>query len=170
MNRYSNLLLLAAASLALGACARAEGSYPSLERRPAERLTATWPVAPPSPEAPPAPLDSATIGRLDALVSDARGADARFHGQQAHAESLVGTAGGAPMGSEAWSVATVAVSELEGARGQAMVAMADLDSLYAQATVEGRDASAIAKARDQVTAIIAEQDRVLDSLKRRMER
>ena len=163
-------LILAASSLILSACATDEAAYPSLAKRPAERVTATWPPASPPPAPSPAPLDPETMGKLDGLVAQARRADGQFNGKVARARSLVSTARGAKMGSETWSVATVAVSELEAARAQAMVAMAELDSLYAEARTQGRDVTAIEAARQEVTAIVARQDGVLDSLKGLLER
>lgn len=159
-------LILAASSLSVGACAKDEGVYPSLAKRPAERVTATWPPAPP----PPAPLDPATMGKLDGLVAQARNANVRFSGKEARARTLVSSARGAKMGSEVWSVATVAVSELEASRAQAMVAMGELDSLYVEARTQGHDVTAIEAARQEVIGIIARQDRVLDSLKGLLER
>ena len=162
--------LLACAALALSACATDEGTYPSLAKRPGERISATWPPAPPPPEAPPAPLDSASLNRLDGLLARVRSADARFNAKTARARSVVASAGRSAIGSEAWSVATVAVAELEAARAEAMVAMSELDSLYAAARTEGRDISQIDVARNQALAIIAEEDRVLDTLKGKLDR
>lgn len=163
-------LALAAAALMLAGCASDDGAYPSLAKRPAERITGTWPPAPPAPPPAPPPLDPARLNQLDGLVAAARGADGKFQGKIARARTLTAAARRAPLGSESWAVATVAVSELEAARAQAMLAMAELDSLYAEARTEGRDVTAIEAARDQVTAIIAGQDRVLDSLKGLLER
>ncbi len=162
--------LLACAALVLSACATDEGTYPSLAKRPGERVTATWPPAPPPPEAPPAPLDPATVGQLDLLLAQVRSADARFHSKEARARKVVAAAGRSAMGSEAWSVATVAVAELEAARAQAMVAMSELDSLYVAARTEGRDVTQIEAVRAQAMAIITEQDRVLGSLKGKLDR
>jgi hypothetical protein len=170
MLRRITLPLLACAALALNACATDKGSYPSLAKRPGERVTATWPPAPPAPEAAPPPLDPAVTNRLDLLLAQVRSADARFHAKEGRARSLVAAAGRAPMGSEAWSIATVAISELEAARAQAMVAMSELDSLYVTARTEGRDVTQIDAARNQALAIIAQQDRVLDSLKGKLDR
>jgi uncharacterized protein YbaP (TraB family) len=74
------------------------------------------------------------------------------------------------MGSESWSVASIAVAELEAARAQAMVAMGELDSLYAEARTEGRDVTELERTRQQALAIITREDRVLDSLKGALER
>lgn len=170
MLRRITLPLLACAAMALSACATDEGTYPSLAKRPGERITATWPPAPPPPEAPLPPLDSAAVNRLDLLLAQVRSADARFHAKEGRARTLVAAAGRAPMGSEAWSVATVAIAELEAARAQAMVAMSELDSLYVSARTEGRDVTQIDATRNQALAIITQQDLVLDSLKGRLDR
>lgn len=170
MLRRITLPLLACTAMALSACATDEGTYPSLAKRPGERITATWPPAPPPPEAPPPPLDPAAANRLDVLLSRIRGADARFQAKEGRARSLVAAAGRSPMGSEAWSVATVAIAELEGARAEAMVAMSELDSLYVSARTEGRDVTQIDATRNQALAIIGQQDRVLDSLKGKLDR
>jgi len=168
MHSATKLAVLIMLPLLLGACARGEGSYPSLERRPAERLSAVYaPPSAPSAE-PPAPLDPAVLNRLDGLIGAARSADATFHGREAHALALVDAAAGAARASEAWSVATIAVSELESARAQAMIALADLDRLYVTARSQGQDVTAVAAARDQVTALVAAEDKALDSLKGRL--
>jgi len=52
-------LLLLCASLTLTACATNDGPYPSLAKRPQERITATWPPPPPPP--PPAPTVEAPV-------------------------------------------------------------------------------------------------------------
>ena len=170
MLRRINPLLLATATLALGACSTSEGAYPSLAKRAAERITATWPPAPPPPPPAPPPLDPATSSRLDGLLAQVSAADGRFAGKIARARTLVAAARSAPMGSEAWSVASIAIAELESARAEAMVAMAQLDSIYADARTEGRDVSGIEETRQKALAIIAAQDGVLDSLKGVLER
>ncbi|MBN8501610.1 MAG: hypothetical protein J0M19_10720 [Sphingomonadales bacterium] len=169
MSRLASPLLLAA-SLMLTACASDDGIYPSLAKRPAERITGTWPPPPPPPLPAPPPLGAATLDRLDRLVADARSADTRFYSKESLARRLVAAARGAPIGSERWVVATMAVSDLESSRAQALLAMAELDSLYAEARTEGRDVAPIETARNQVLAIIAGQDRTLDSLNGPLER
>lgn len=170
MVRRITPLLLASATLVLGGCASHEGAYPSLAKRPAERITATWPPAPPPPPPAPPPLDPATINRLDALLAQVSAADSRFTAKIARARTVVGAARDAALGSEAWSGASIAIAELESARAEAMVAMAQLDSIYANARTEGRDVSQIETARQKALAIIGAEDGVLDSLKGGLER
>ncbi len=163
----ASILLTAALvpALLLGACARDTGEYPSLARRPAERLTATF-DAPTAPAAVVLPAPGpAVIGQLGPLVSAAQRADAKFRQREPRARSLVRSSSGAKMGSESWAVATTAVSELVVARAEAMVALADLDTLYNDTRVHGEDPGAIGAARDTVTGLIGRQDQVLGELR-----
>ncbi len=165
--RLTTSILLAAALL-LSACARDTGEYPSLARRPAERLTATF-DAPQAPEIVVLPAPSAAVtGQVGPLVNAAERADAIFRQREPRARSLVGSSGGAKMGTESWAVATIAVSELEVARSEAMLALADLDTLYNDTRVRGEDPGAIGAARDTVTGLIARQDQVLGELRSRL--
>lgn len=158
-------------ALALSACA-STGDYPSLERRPGERITGTaQPVTPETPAtADPAAIPGDLKSRLAALVNRARDAHARFNERRPRAESL---ATGAPRGSEGWAVATVAVSELESARSDAMIALADLDALHAADRVANpnavsNEAAAIALARDTVIALVTAEDEALARLRGRL--
>ena len=166
LSRLTTAALIAAALL-LSGCARDTGQYPSLERRPAERLTATF-DAPQVPDivVPPAPSALVT-GQAGPLITQAERADAKFRQREPRARSLVGS-NGAKMGSESWAVATIAVSELETARSEAMLALADLDTLYNDTRVRGEDPGTIGAARDRVTGLIARQDQVLGELRSRL--
>lgn len=170
MLRWITPLLLATATLALGACSTNEGVYPSLTKRPAERITATWPPAPPPPPPAPVPLDQATASRLEGLLAQITAADGRFAKKITRARAVVGAARNVAMGSEAWSVASIAIAELESARAEAMVAMSGIDSIYADARTEGRDVTEIEITRQKALGIIAVQDEVLDSLKGALDR
>jgi len=158
----------------LGACA-SSGNYPSLERRPAERVNGSAQAV--TPERPPAPQPAASpdlAPRLGQLVEQARAAHQRFAAKRANAERLVAANGNAAPGSEGWSVTTIALSDLESARSDAMLSLAELDRMFTTesiaATESGNHASVdlIAAARDQVTALIDEEDGVLTALRARM--
>ena len=154
--------------LLLGACARDTGEYPSLARRPAERLTATF-DAPTAPVVVVLPAPSAAVtGQIGPLVNAAQRADVKFRQREPRARSLVGSSSGAKMGSELWAVATIAVSELEVARAEGMLALADLDTLYNDTRVRGEEPGAIGAARDTVTGLIGRQDQVLGELRGRL--
>jgi hypothetical protein len=165
---HRSFCLILPAALALSACAKDEGAFPSLARRPAERLNTPVPNATPSPEATIASPDPALIERIAALEAKARSAHERFSARSGETRTLVAAAAGAPVASENWSVATIALSELEAARSEAMIALADLDALYARAVVEGTDSAALSKARDAVTGMVGEEDRMLAELQGRL--
>ncbi len=170
-----NLPALATAlSLAtlLAACANtSDAGFPSLATRPGERVTGTLTPAP-APVRPPA--TAATGTRLSSLKASALAAHRRFSELRGRAEQLSTTARGAGVASEAWSVAQVAIAELESARSTAAVALADLDSLYIEAaaaavpTAGSGDLDAIGATRDEVSRWLAEDDAVLASLRRRL--
>ena len=148
--------------LSLSACATPEGAFPSLARRDAERVAGTIDAPTVTPAAPsPDAADPALSNRLDRIEASARTGHARFLARESRARQLVGAARGAAIASESWSVATVAVAELEAARSQVMIALADLDSLYTAERVAGGDAAAIQSVRERVTTLVMQEDAVL---------
>jgi len=168
--RLSQLPLAVAATLLIAGCAADTTNYPSLARRPAERVTGSADVvaaepALPQPPAPPSPELSA---RLDQLTRQAEEAHRAFLANRARTEQLVGAARGTGVASEGWSVATVALADLEASRSRAMVALADLDSLYAAEQVNGGAVNAVGAARDQVIAWVGQEDAVLAELRGRI--
>jgi hypothetical protein len=70
--------------------------------------------------------------------------------------------------SESWSVATVAMADLESARSEAMVVLADLDGLWAAARVAATPADAILEARARVIELVGTEDAVLLTLRGRL--
>lgn len=170
MNSHFRSTLAAAlcSCLLLSACGSAAG-YPSLAKRPSERISGTAQPSAPAPTPPaPAPLSPEMEARLAQLVDRARAAHSAFTSGKAKADRLTGAARGAAVSSEAWVVATVALAELESRRSEAMISLAELDSLYAREKVDGGDGVSIAAARDQVTAWVADEDAVLAELRGRM--
>ncbi|MEN9682615.1 MAG: hypothetical protein RLZZ427_366 [Pseudomonadota bacterium] len=155
-------------ALALGGCAAAGNGYPSLARRPIERISATAPVAAPNDAPQPSPLSPQVLDQIEQALGRARAADAGFQQQQAATRKLVDAARGTAAASEAWSVATTALSALESSRSSAMVALADLDAAYAKARIAGEDSAPLAAAREQVVATIADEDTVLAELRNRL--
>ena len=157
------------AALLLAGCAADYDNYPSLARRPAERIKGTAEPAAPTSAPPPIVVPSGDLAtRLAQLAGQAEAAHREFAGRRARAEDLVGAARGAGVGSESWSVASVALADLETSRSQAMIALADLDELYTAERVGGGDAATIARTRDQVIDWIGEEDIVLAQLRGRM--
>ena len=162
-------IALVSAALAVTGCSTS-GSYPSLERRAAER---SYDLAAPAPVASGqdiGPVDATLAAHLAALREQALAANESFQGQVSSATRTVSAAQGAPVASDAWSVAQVALAQLEAKRSAAMIALADLDALLvsaekADAEKPSPDLRAVSEVRDEVTGWIASQDATLAQLR-----
>lgn len=163
MNRYPTSLVFGLIpAFLLSACASTPGEYPSLARRPIERVTGTL-TPPPAPPAP-APVDPAVARQIDSLLDRVRAADAKFQAREGSVRQIVAAAAGAAKASEAWSVAMVALADLDAARSEGMVALADIDAIYAASRIEGEPASEAMAAREAANALVAAQDKVIAGL------
>jgi hypothetical protein len=61
-------------------------------------------------------------------------------------------------------VAQVAIAGLESTRSKAMIALADLDRLYVEASVEGGELTRIAATRDAAIAQVNEENATISAL------
>ena len=156
--------LILAVALLTSACSTTEGEFPSLARRPAERVSGTAEASPAPPPAVAEPVPAGLAAQLAGFERQARAGHAKFQSREGRARQLVSAARGAAVASERWSVATVAVAELEAARSEVLIVLADLDSLYAAELVAGGDGAAIGTVRDSVQALVVQEDRVLAEL------
>lgn len=149
---------------ALSACATQAGDeYPSLAIRDVERISGSADPAPREVEpAPPTP--AAVLDRLAQLRTTATQAHATFTTRAKATSRTISTAAGAAQGSEAWAAATAALADLDGARSETMVALADLDRLFVDAATQGADLSRIGATRDEVEALIAQENATIDRL------
>jgi len=160
------------ALLALSACTADRTRFPSLAMRPAERA---YGILQPATPAPGLPLTAQVLAgadlstRVATLRDAARTAHARFLDQQGAATRLIEAAKGAAPGTDAWSSAAIALAGLTSARGQGMVALADLDRLLIAATEKAAigpdaDLQTVSPAHHEVAALLAEEDRVIAAL------
>lgn len=154
-------MTVCAVSTVLAACAStpADG-YPSLAIRDAERWSGSIEAPPYEPPAP-AP---ATLDTVEEWGERARAAHAEFMAAAPAARSTVLAARGSAPGSNAWSNAQVALGGLEARRSAAMVAMAELDRIYVETSSRGEAIAPVEAVHQQVTALIAQQDALIDEL------
>ena len=152
--------IAALALLAAGCASAPEGKYPSLMIRDAERVSGAIEVEPYVPPAPPAD----TLASAGEAAARARAAHAEFMAALPAARSRVGAARGGGTGSDAWSIAQVAVANLEGARGEALVALADLDALYVATSTEGQAVAPVQDERGEIAALIEQETAIIDEL------
>lgn len=122
-------LALAVTLLPLGACARQEGSFPSLAPRPGEGRGFGEPEAP-----PPVPVtaDPVLDGKLAALSGRLDAAGKSFDAAAERAEPLTVRARGAAEGSESWISAQSSLSELDAARADASGVVTDIEVLQVE--------------------------------------
>lgn len=167
--------------LLLTACS-SPGTYPSLARRDAERIAAEaampidervsgsgQPAAAGDAATPLPPLSGDMQTRIAQLVDQAREAHGKFESSRSAAQRTISAARGARPDSTSWISAHVALAGLEAARGNAMIALAELDRLY----IDERDANpgivtpladALGQARERVESWVGEEDRVIARL------
>jgi hypothetical protein len=165
MNRHLSLaVIVLPTALLLNGCAASQG-FPSLAVRDSERVAATMDTpAAPAPAYVPAAPAPATLADLDRLLGQVRTSHQRFTGAADAATRIVSAAHGAGSGTDAWFAAQVAIADLESQRGEAMVAMADIDRLYVQAAMDGGDTARLTAARSEANGLIDQQTAVITSL------
>ena len=163
MPRLPVPVLAAATLLLLGGCAKDADLYPSLSIREAERVSGTFQPVQPEQVAEQAP-GAQTLDRLESLRADARKANERFLAAAARARGPVAAARGSAPGSEAWSVAQVALADLESSRSDAMIALADLDRIYIDARLDVVAFDRIEQVRGEVATMVDSQDQTINTL------
>lgn len=156
------------AMLLAGCSSTGTEGYPSLAIRDVERVEGSFePVPTQRLDVPEVEVELAggLEARLAALVGQAKNAHGEFKSAQPAAERIVGAANGADIGSDRWAAAQVALADLDSARSLAAVALADLDIIHGAAKVQAEDTATIETAREQVIALVAEEDAILQRLR-----
>ena len=167
MNTPNRLLPLIALSVLAACTTPGDGDYPSLAQRPAERIEGTFEADTAEPAPPPPVLPSADLAaRLAQLRRDAEAAHAEFRANIPAAERLARVGG--PTGSDSWAAAQVALADLDSIRSRVAIALADLDTLWVDATLEAGPREAVGTTRDAVEGLVAEEDAVLARLRGRL--
>jgi hypothetical protein len=147
---------------ALAACASAQGNYPSLAIRPAERASGTLTPAAATPVfAAPAP---AALDRVSQLAADAKAAHQAFVEAVAGARAAIAGARRAAVGDDAWARGEAALADVRAGRAKTMIPLADLDRLLVDAATQGQATDRIAAARDEVEGYTTAEDRTLAEL------
>ena len=152
---------LAAAAMLAGCVA--QGPFPSLAPREAERAD---PTAEPVRTAPIVAPDPALRGRLTELIALARQGERDFEAAYAPAQAAARAAG--RQGTESWIDAQQALSRLEAARAETTRALAELDRLAidrADRPANAQDHAALLAAIEQAAAIAAGQQGRIDRIR-----
>lgn len=110
----------------------------------------------------------ASAGDIASLVASARQAHGRFLELRPRTARLVSAARGGGIDNSARQIALVALAELTSIRSDTQLPMAELDLLQAEAATTFAPLDAINAARAEVSAMVSEEDEVLDSLARQL--
>ena len=165
--KRASLFLPVMAALTLSACAGgpgAGGPAPSLAKRAVE---GRFEVVPPSVAVtPPGPLPTDLADRLGRWEADSIAAQQAFASERGAATSAVAAAAGAPVASERWVVAQQAISRLGAARAPLTAALADIDRLYLERSIDEQvdGLPDIYALRDRLADLASTQDAVIESL------
>ena len=158
--------------LACAACATPDTDpYPSLAIRDVERVDGTFePVESERLDVPPVetPGTGDLASRLATLEAQARAAHTAFLAIVPAAERRVAAASGSAVGADAWASAQVALADLDSQRSQAATTLADLDILYTASAVQAENVAAVMAVRNEVIALVGEEDAVLERLRARV--
>lgn len=155
----------------LSSCASSSGDFPSLAIRDVERAEGRFePVPSPQVEVPAITIgDNGSLEeRLDALDSAARSSHETFLAKAPIATRIARAGAGAAVASDAWAAAQVAVADLDSIRSNTAIALGDLDVLMVSNAIEGRSLSAIEAVRQDVIAMVADEDATLADLRSRL--
>jgi hypothetical protein len=137
------LSLAAVASLTLAGCASVEGDFPSLAKRPYEKVNPVEePVA--IAETLTTQLSAELQRQIDALLSRSSAAHAAFESALPSVSSTIQTAGNFATGSESWANAHSALSRTDSLRADGVAALGEIDTLIARERENGADRGLIA--------------------------
>ena len=152
----------------LAACATPSDKYPSLAIRDVERALGQFEPVPATPlDVPvvPAPAGGPLAVSLAALRASAQASHKAFLANAPMAARLADAAAGSAIGSDAWASAQVALADLDSARSNTAIALANLDTLMVAAAVQAEDVAAIEAVRQQVLDQVGEEDGTLARLR-----
>ena len=174
MNRATSRMrapsALIATLLVLAGCSGTGGGYPSLAIRDIERVSGTAQPVQPETQVPVAPpVSEALDQRIARLTQQARTAHATFQSRAGSAARTVAVGRGSRAPADRWVASQIAVAELQALRSVAMIALADLDTLFTQERLAfsgepSPAAQALDRARQQIGAWVEEEDQVIARL------
>jgi hypothetical protein len=136
----------------LSGCAGGGSRYPDLNLRNFERVQGTFTsAAAPTQATAPASLGAKEMAEVENALLAAGDQHARFLSEANRARPLIASASGTGIEDNRWPIAQIAIGSLESHNGQTVSLLADLDSLYADASLSFAERTQIDLARQQVS-------------------
>lgn len=156
-----------ASGLVLTGCASASKTYPSLAIRDAERASGSFEFASVPEPLKPAPLSDETARRLLQIKAAAQASHKEFQAAAAGTRRAVVSGAGSAVATDRWANATVALSNLDSLRSLTSAGLSDLDLLFVDTTLAFEQRDEVGAVRDEVTALVLQQDKTLAELRAR---
>lgn len=161
LKAFSRLALIpiVLSSVLVTGCSMAQADFPSLARRDIEIRTERNSSEGDSEGEQAAAIDRAGLqsdpalaAQLAAIETGARKTHAEFEAKRPGVRQLAESAKGNAAGSERWSVAQTAISDLDASRRELAVVLGDIDSLYVARLLQEADGTAVQGGADQLKA------------------
>jgi len=160
----TSALLVALGPILLAGCAKDSGLYPSLSIRDEERISGVFEPVQSEPYAA-TPPSGEVLEQVAALRASAAAAHRQVLVAAESARAPLANARGSQIGGEEWSIASLALADVQARRSETMVALAELDRLYVAAQTEGGEPDAIVAALSEVNTLVLEEDRLVAGLR-----
>lgn len=163
--KFIHLHCLAALALTASGCASSSDRYPSLATRDFERIQGQFaaPSGNPLP-ARPAPLGIESAEQIEASLADARSRHEKFLTQLGAAQTIVSEASGTGPDDNRWSIAMVEIASLDSHLSVTTGLLAQLDALYADASLGFEERTTIDSARGTLAEMVQTEQQAVDQL------
>ena len=163
-SHFRKVIALAAAAAVAG-CASSAERYPNLNLREFERVQGTFTsAAVTSQVSAPSSIAASDLADLEAAIRSAGEHHARFLAQAEEARPRIASAAGTGFEDNRWPIAQIEIASLESRNGEIVSLLADLDSLYSDASFSFTEREQIDQAREQVSDYHAAERQVIAEL------
>lgn len=166
--RTAPLAAAVTACLLLSACAGAGNNWPSLARRPAEKIAAGLSAPADAPSAaseaataPPSSVVTVAAARISDSDKDLTGIETRWKRQETATQVAVATAKSAARDSDAWSAAQLELSRFGKIGAQASDARERLNAIAGDLAVAAANGSDVASSLAATGKLIARADALI---------
>ena len=162
---FPSLATLAVFGALSAACADNSGRYPTLSARDFDRVQGQFEASSSERQVLlPEPMSLSEVAQLREAIAVVRTRHSRFLTQAETARGLVHAARGTGPEDKNWSLALVAIAELDSQAGATTGLLADLDKLYTAASLEFHEREQISAAQTEAAALVEAENQIIHAL------
>ncbi len=163
-SHFRNLITVTSAVI-VSACAGSADRYPDLNLRDFERVQGTFlPAATASGPTAPASMMPNDLADLESALASADEHHAVFISEAERVRPIVEAAAGTGLEDNRWPIAQAEIAVLESRSGEIMSLLANLDSMYADASLSFTEREQIIAARAQLGSLHEKEQLVIANL------